>query len=264
MKLAILFWFYKEPEICLNRLELIKKHNPKLKIFGLFGGKRNEAKLYKNKLGKYLDNLYVSPYCSLKPKWKWLNGDLMILDWYQRRGQSLKDWDSVVITQWDALVLGNINKQFPGIKRDEVFISGSRVLDKNIEKRWHWTKPGGKERKNYLDFSRYILEKYNYKKKLLCSLFILQVFPRRFFDKWLSIENKEIGMLEYKLPTYTKIFGFPLYKKNLGVWWFNNKAYEGRTPLNAREIEIKKDFIEAELNRKNGYRIFHPYFKVWK
>ena len=38
MKLAIVFWFYKEPDICRERLEFIKNKNPGLKIFGLYGG----------------------------------------------------------------------------------------------------------------------------------------------------------------------------------------------------------------------------------
>jgi len=35
MKLAILFWFYKEPEICQNRLELLRQNNPTISIYGL-------------------------------------------------------------------------------------------------------------------------------------------------------------------------------------------------------------------------------------
>jgi len=30
MKLAILFWFYKEQEICENRLKLLRKYNPEI------------------------------------------------------------------------------------------------------------------------------------------------------------------------------------------------------------------------------------------
>jgi len=263
MKLAVLFWFYKEPKICLNHLELIKKYNPNIKIFGLYGGGRAEAKIYKNKLGRYLDEFYISSYCSKKSRWKWINGDLMILDWYKNQGRKLKKWDSVIVVQWDALVLGNIKKQLPGLRKDEIFVSGTRVLDKNIEKRWSWTRPRGKHRKDYLDFSKHILDEHGYKNKLLCSLFIVQIFSRRFFDKWLLLKNKKIGMLEYKIPTYARIFNIPIYKKNLGARWFNKKAYKGQTPLNARGIEIDDKFIRSELEKNNGYRIFHPYFKDW-
>ncbi len=263
MKLAILFWFYKDPEICLNRLKLIKKHNPNVKIFGLYGGDKAKAGSFKNKLKSYLDDFHVSSLCSKPRKYKWIHGDLMILDWYKERGQNLKNWDGVAIVQWDALILGNIKKQFPRMKKGELFISGTRILDEYIEKKWDWTKKGKKHRKNYLEFKKYIKEKYSYRNRLLCSLFIFQIFPRIFFDKWLTVEDREIGMLEYKIPTYAKIFKIPIYKRDIGVWWFNKRANKGETPLNAREIEIKESFIKSELDKKDGFRIFHPYFKKY-
>jgi len=262
MKLAILFWFYKEPEICLNRLDLIKKHNPQAKIFGLYGGKKSEASNYQKKLGKYLDDFYLSPLHSKPSNWKWINGDLMIIEWYRDRGKKLKNWDSVIVIQWDALVLGNIKTQFPELKKDQIFISGTRVLDSYIESRWHWTKT--KERKNYLAFKKYIADNYNYTKKPLCSLFILQIFPRKFFDQWLTVKNKLIGMLEYKIPTYALIFKIPFYKKDLGVAWFAKNKNTQNTPLNAIPTEIEDNYIKKQLTKKKGFRIFHPYLKSWK
>ena len=263
MKLAVLFWFYKEVDICKNRIKLIKKYNPKIKIFGLYGGDKKKAKYFNGKLKNYLDDFYISAHCNKHGDWKWINGDLMILDWYNNQGRELKNWDSVVIVQWDALVLGNIKKQFSGIKKGEIFISGIRILDKYIEEKWSWTKLKSDERKNYLNFQKYVMEKYGYKNKLLCSLFILQIFSRDFFNCWLTVEDKEIGMLEYKIPTYAKIFNIPIYRKDLGVWWFNKNAKRGETPLNARGVEVKEKLINSELNKKNGFRIFHPYFKIW-
>ncbi len=263
MKLAILFWFYKEPEICLNHLKLLKKHNPNSKIFGLYGGAKEDAGKYKKKLNDYLDDFHVSKLCDKPRDYKWIHGDLMLLDWYQDRGISLTDWDSVAVVQWDALILGDIKKQLPGIKKGEIFISGTRILNNYIEEKWNWTKKGSKERINYLNFQKHIKNEYNYKNKLLCSLFIFQVFSKNFFDKWLTVEDKELGMLEYKIPTYAKIFNIPMYKKDLGVWWFNKKTRRGETPLNAAEKEIPENFIQTELDKKDGFRIFHPYFKEW-
>jgi hypothetical protein len=188
----------------------------------------------------------------------------MILDWYQSRGKNLKNWDSVAVSQWDALVLGDIKKQLSGLKRGEIFISGTRMLDTYIEERWYWTKTGSKERENYQNFRKYVEKKYGYVKKLLCSLFIFQVFPREFFEKWMAVEDREIGMLEYKIPTYARIFDVPIYKRDLGIWWFNKKGSRSKKPLNAREEEISKEFIDRELKKKDGFRIFHPYFKEWE
>ena len=74
---------------------------------------------------------------------------------------------------------------------------------------------------------------------------------------------KEMGMLEYSVPTHAGILQQTMYQRNLGVWLFDSRAYEGMTPLNAKGIEVKKSYIESELNKKRGFRIFHPYNKTW-
>src|SRR3989338_3624133 len=113
MKLSVLFWFYKEPEVCENRLQILKKHNPDLKIFGLYGGKISKAGEYQDKLGKYLDDFYIFT-ANTDENWKWINGDLMILDWYEKKGRNL-EWDSVTVVQWDMLVLDSLKNIFFGI-----------------------------------------------------------------------------------------------------------------------------------------------------
>ena len=257
MNLAILFWFYKEPEICENRLQLLKKYNQNLKIYGLFGGEISESGTYREKLGKYLDDFYAFDL-NKNSDWKWINGDLMILDWYDKRGKNLL-WDSVVVIQWDMLVFDSLENQFSGIKEGEIYLSGLRNLDKEIEATWDWTTPNGKERQNYLNFLEYTKNNYGYTDKPLCSLFIIQVFPRTFFDKYLTVKEKEVGMLEYKTPIYAKIFGIPFYEKDLGTRWNG-----GPKPLNAIPEEITENYIREEFDKKDGWRIFHPYYKIWK
>ena len=257
--MAIIFWFYKEPEICINRLELIKKHNPDMKIFGVFGGNQEDEEIYMDKLGKYLDDFYT--HTSMNSEWKWIHGDLMLLDWYRERGNKL-DWDSVVIVQWDMLVFDSINNQFPNMKKGEMFLSGLQILDKHTEDNWEWTSPHREYRKDFEYFLKYIKERYKYNNKIIpCCLFILEIIPRIFFEKYLTVENKEVGMLEYKIPIYAEIFDVPIYKKNLGAhWWGDVKEF----PLNAEPTEISTEYISNELTKKYGWRIFHPYFKIWE
>jgi len=259
MNLAILFWFYKEPKICENRLKLIKKYNPDLKIYGLFGGKVSEAKLYQEKLKDYLDDFYAFDL-KKDSDWKWINGDLMILDWYDKRGRNL-DWDSIVTVQWDMLILDSLLNQFAGIKKDQIYLSGLREIDKEVESKWDWVEPDSKERQNYLEFLEYVKKNYGYiDRPPLCSLFILQVFPRMFLEKYLTVENREVGMLEYKIPIYAKIFNIDFFNKDIGVNWFSNK----QEPLNAISKEIPKEYIDKQLEKKDGWRIFHPYYKIWE
>lgn len=262
MKLAFVFWFYKDVEVCRNRLELLQRYNPQLEIFALYGGRKSQSKVFRRALGKYVKDFYVSKLSEKTPAWKWINGDRMILDWYLSRGNHFR-WDSVMVVQWDMLILGPIQKQFPRLKKEQIFLSGLRTLDTFIEQRWSWTKQGSRERKNYLAFQKYLQTKYGYMHKLLCSLFILQIFPRNYFQDWSREKHNTLGMLEYTLPTFARIFKTPIYRKNFGVWWFNKRTRRGETPMNARGVPIRKKFIERELRKKKGYRIFHPYFSTW-
>lgn len=259
MQLAILFWFYKELDVCKNRLELLKKHNPGVKIYGLFGGKEEEAPLYQKELSSFLDDFYTSPFTD--PDWKWLHGDLVLLDWFEKKGIDL-EWDSVAIVQWDMLVFDSLREQFKDIKKGEIFLSGLRELDEELENRWSWTNPDSEYRQDYLNFLEYVKKEYGYTKTPhpVC-LFILEVFPREFFERYLTVENKEIGFLEYNIPIYAEIFHIPFYQKEFGVRWGGDFVSH---PLNARAQEVSKEYILSYLKDPKGWRIFHPYFKMWE
>lgn len=257
-KLAILFWFYKEVDICVNRLELILKHNPGVEIHGLYGGDKESEQFFKDKLSKYLTSFYMSP--TTDANWKWIHGDLMILDWYDKFGRNF-DFDSIVIVQWDMLIFDSINHQFDSLKKDEMYLSGLRDLDPYTEEHWEWTSPKDKYRSDYLNFLEYVKKTYSYiTRPVPCCLFVLEVIPKIFFEKYLTVVDKEIGMLEYKIPVYAEIFNIKLIsRENEAHWWGNVNKY----PLNAEPVELKSEYIERELKKSEGWRIFHPFFKIW-
>ena len=256
MKNAILFRFYKEPEICLNHLELLKRFNPKMKIYGLYGWPEDQGKIFYRLLGKYLDDFYTSP--NKDSYRKRINGDLMIEERYKSRGKKLQR-DSIFIIQRDMLVFASLQYLFPDYKKDQVYISWTKILNKNIEGRRSRT--AKKERNpDYEKFKKLIKEKYGYTKKLLCSLFITVILPRKFLEKYSKLEDNITWFLEYKIPTYAKIFWLDIYKKDIGVRRYQQK---GICPQNARGEEISKEFILKELHKKKWRRMFHPYFKIW-
>jgi putative FmdB family regulatory protein len=41
--LAALFWFYKQPDVCANHLELFRRRNEGVRVYGLYGGPPGEA-----------------------------------------------------------------------------------------------------------------------------------------------------------------------------------------------------------------------------
>lgn len=262
-KLAILFWFYKDIPVCINRLKILKKYNPDVKIYGLYGGKKEDFLVFKNKLGKYLDSIYLSPFKD--PDWKWINGDLVLLDWYKNCGTKF-DFDSIVIIQWDMLFFDSVEKQFKNLKKDEMYLSGYKKLDKYTEYNWEWTRVNPKHNKgnrdNFLNFLDYVAKEHSYNRSnLKCCLFVLVVIPKIFFDNYLLVKNPEIGMLEYKIPIYADIFNIKVISRKNEAHWWEKDLY--RYPLNAEPKELRKNDIKKELEKVNGWRVFHPFFGVW-
>lgn len=269
MELAILFWFYKKVDVCEDRLKLLKKYNPNLKIYGLYGGEEKEEEIFRKRLGKYLDDFYMSKEKdSFK---KWIEGEMVLVEWYKNRGKNLK-WDSVVMAQWDLLSFKSFKKIFEGIKKDEIYLPNYGVVDPDFEERWSWTskkkdderpkgnpnKPYG--RKMYLEFKEHVNKNYKFNEYLPVSIFMIAVLPRIFFKRFSGLKNKKLGFLEYKLPTYAKIFGIKRFGRELD----EISKCQNDFPMNAEEKEILKQDIELELSKPKGFRIFHPYFKKYK
>lgn len=259
LDLAILYWFYQDPEVTRNHLELIRRYNPNAKIYGLFGGKLVDAKSYEETLGGLLDDFWVYPGTyGADSNTKWMYGNLLLVDWYDKRGRNLK-WDSIAILQWDMLLFADIRDIVPGLKKDQVFFSGYRELNDVTENRWYWTKPGGEDRKDYLAFKRYVAKKYGYTSRPKSCLYILEVLTSNFFDMYLELDDKKIGMLEYKDPTLAFIWGISIYQHDVGVYWIDKGQSLEESPMNASAIKIKPSFIENELVKPDGWRLFHPY-----
>jgi hypothetical protein len=247
--LAILFWFYKEPAVCENRLELLARHNGDLPTYGLYGGDPGAADEYRTRLLPRLGDLYAAP--AADEQWKWLNGDLMLLDWYQQRGRALA-WEQVAIVQWDLLVLGPLRAQFPGLQPGQMCLPDLRRLDASMEASWYWTRQNGRQYE-YVPFRRHIQAQFGHDRHPLSCHFMFAIIPRAFFERLAGVPGKEFGMVEYRCPTYAEIFGIPFYEKDFG----------GDGVMNATRREIGDDFIRDELAKPEGRRLFHPYFRSW-
>ncbi|MFI5240632.1 MAG: hypothetical protein ACHQUB_02900 [Candidatus Saccharimonadia bacterium] len=260
---GIIYWFYKELDVTKNHLELIRRSNPKAQIFGIFGGELSDAPQFQNLLAQLLDDFWVYPGTYGTDSYdKWIHGDLMLLDWYDKRGRQLS-WDSLAITQWDMLVFDEIREILPGLKPEQVFFSGLRELDAHLEKRWSWTKETSPDRADYMAYRENIETNFGYRSTLKCCLYIFEILTRTFFDHYLNIPNKKLGMLEYKNPTYAEIFGIEIYQRDIGVYWDEPGQDVSKYPLNAVPIGIAKEYIELELQQADGWRIFHPVEYIW-
>jgi hypothetical protein len=260
MKLAILFWFYKEPGICENRLILLRRYNPDTPIYGLYGGDLESAELYRSRLGRYLDDFYV--FSQQKDSyWKWYYGDLMITTWFTERGQALP-WDTIVIAQWDMLLFGSVNQLFQYLGPNEILLSGVRPV-KEVEQDWWWTSPeiNPKQQKIYLNFVEHVRAKYDLRAEILCCLFLVVGLPKNFLEKYSEIEPQEVGFLEYKIPTYAQIFGVPFCKHPYNYCWSDYADYKYTLSPWPFQIGLSPLVILKNLLNPSGDRIFHPYLR---
>jgi hypothetical protein len=279
MKLAILFWFYKEPEICQNRLQILRQYNPNTPIYGVYGGELATVDCYQAQLAPYLDDFYTFP----EPKdtdWKWLQGDLILTQWYRERGKHLA-FDTVVVVQWDMLIFGAIEQLFSMLEPDQILLSGLRPIAE-IENDWHWVTPKLPDlRQKYLKFIEHVVQVYDYQQQPLACIFIVACLPRIFLERYATIEQPELGFIEYRIPIYAQIFGISICEHHpFEVWWkdvdptyrakdltqrvinrFNLKfnPHSLHNTSDPRYSNISLMPIFKHLNMRNGDRIFHPH-----
>src|SRR5688572_15369697 len=55
-RVGVLFWFYRDLPVCRNRAEMLRRDNPELAIFGLYGGDVRDAARFRDALEPFLDD----------------------------------------------------------------------------------------------------------------------------------------------------------------------------------------------------------------
>jgi len=258
-KLAALFFFHKDPEVCINRLQLLRRYDPDLPIFGLYGGPLAEVDRFRP-LERYLDDFYAFPG-DRPPIWKWKHGDLVISQWHRDRGSQLA-WDTIVIAQWDMLFFGPMERLFEMVAPDELLLSGLRPVTE-VESSWRWT-CGGPERAEYLAFVHSV-ERAGHAVTPLCCQFVVACLPRSFLDRYAEIPDSDLGFSEYRLPTYASLFGhrFQLHHP-YEIWWPEFPAPPvWRRTLTTSAVPIRSSVVTLNLLSPWGARVFHPFATVY-
>lgn len=260
-KLAILFWFYKELDLCIERINLLRRLNPSVLIYGLFGGSRNDEPRVLAEIRPLLDDLHVFDE-QRDPHWKWLNGDLMIAHWMRERGRALS-WDTVVLVQWDMLMLEPVDVLFHDLELGEALFSGHRPMDE-VSEWWGWAGRRDPEKAAMLArFEETLRRNWGYQGQLWCCLFIVVCLPRSFLSRY-AAEAPDVGFLEYKTPTLCHAWGTPVREApRFQPWWAADPATRDAPPavraLNAVGQAVSPAFVSEQLADPGGLRVFHPF-----
>lgn len=256
MKRIILFRYHKKPLICRNRLLQLKKLNPTVKIFGLYGGEEINFPKYKKALEPFLEHNYC-----LKNKtkdWRWRNGDLGIRLWYKAVGNKI-NFEMLHFIEWDLLLVDSLDKIYKKIPKNCVGLTALTPL-KNVESRWNWT---SKEpmKSEWLKLLKYVKKRFKYSKQPYASLGPGSCLPKKFLDKYSSINVPELCHDELRLPLFGQIFDFKLIDTGFHKKWFDEEQNKKFTCGGGYKIILKT--VKEELKKKNGARAFHPYRKKY-
>ena len=255
MKNIILFKFHKDPLVCKNKLDILRKYNPGLEIFGLYGGEVKKLDEMKKMLGSYLKDIYSIQ--DKTPEWKWKNGDLSVAEWYKKVGKNV-EFDSLFVIEWDLLILEPLEKTYEHVSENSVALTGLRPL-KGLEGKWDWIteEPQAGEWRRLLAF---VEDKYDYDKEPLASLGPGSLFPREFLERYSSENIPELAHEELRLPLFAQVFGFSVVDTKFYKKWFDD---EEQRYFNCLEKEIDEKLIVSEIKKSNGRRVFHPFTKVF-
>jgi hypothetical protein len=270
---AVLFWFYRDFEVCRERLRRLRGFDPGARVFALYGGPVGEAGAARAAVGEFVDDFYCYPFAR-SSGWKWRHGDQLIADWYAQRGRHLV-WETVFIMQWDMLVMAPLGELFTGLKEGKVLLSGFRPL-REVEAWWPWAGvrpcPGAEAavravRDDMRAFRELLAGRFGYARELFACLFVVACLPRAFLERYVAAGHPLAGFLEYKLPTLARVFGVPVCMNHGFAPWWNDApgaagvAHRDRVLRAVRE-EVPLDVIQSELRRADGRRVFHPWFGV--
>lgn len=259
----LLFWFYKEFDVCLDRVRRLRQLHPGASIYGLYGGTPDEEGLFREKIGPLLDDFYSSP--DLPESYKWIHGEALLLDWYRNRGQMLP-WTSLIIAQWDLLPFLDLRVIFSEVAQDAMYLPGLRKLSPAVESQWCWTSTDEPHcRGEYLKFREHLSSLGASTEDLLACLFPVGVIPRIFFHRFDLQPWPELGFLEYKLPTLAALYGIPLANLDIGIsWGLDGEPSPLLGPVHTKKTPISSAFIRHQLRDPEGWRLFHPYYKAWR
>ena len=253
MKRIVLFRFHKSIQVCRNRIELIRKNNPGIAIYGLYGGSESYFPKVKQELGREFAHLYCIKGRSRR--WKWLHGDLAVRLWYHQYGRRV-DFDMLHLIEWDLIFHDSLAEIYRFIPVDGVGLTCLVPL-KQIEARWKWTKnlKWLAEWQKLLTLAR---REYLYEGVPHACYGPGACLPKNFLDRYCRESIPEWCHDEVRYPLFAQNFGFKLYDTEFTKCWFS----ESREQFFVSGRLIKSEVIEEELRKPYGKRAFHPYQRI--
>lgn len=241
---AVLFVYHELPATCLSRLRVLRHVNPGVPLYGIYGGTPENEEQFGEVRGLLDDSWSASGLGS--PRWRWLNLDKVIGEWFLARGRDLA-WSWLFEHQMDLLCVRPIREILAGLEDDQLLIvDPPRTHTELLWSQWPWVCMGLQD---LGQFMRAIEERTGGAVELFGESIAYCAVPRRFVEEYQAYLGDLPGLMEYRMPTCARLLGFR---------FANGRPRERDTGhLTFSKQPLPTEEIVAQLARPDGARVFH-------
>lgn len=258
MRLAILFRFHKDLDVCLDRLHLIRHLNPGVPIWGLYGGPRANAAAVQQRIEPLLDHFAAIE--SDDVGWKWLHQDLAVRDWFVKHGHRLA-FDYLCDYEYDLLLATPFARLVPSTP-NVVALTGLAKLS-DVRSTWYWTSVDP-HRRHFEQYVAHLAHRYGIAQPTYVSQGPFPFLPRAFLERLVDVEYPSCVIRklpsEITYPAVAEAVGFDVIDTGFHPAWTSSIPGVPACCLFHCETAPLVTFtqIEAELCKHQGRRAFHP------
>ena len=237
----IIFRFHKNIEQCKHNLVLLKKLNPSTPIYGIGEYIDGIDELY----DAGLEELYV--ISNKEERWKWLNGDLVIADWFRNVGKTVS-FNKAYLVEWDMLFTKPMGEIYPQINDDSISLTGAIQLTDAKQYEWDWVTGKTSDLVEYL--KQYAEETCGPINSPHACLFPGACFTKSFLDDYSSVHDiPEVGNDELRIGIFSDALGYDVIDNEF-YEWSNNHVYR---PFNCINSPVNRQTIN-----ESNQSVFHP------
>ena len=133
--MMVLFQFHDQFELCVPRIQLLRRCNPSAPIFGLFGGDSTQVGRARALETAGLEHVDHDP--SHPAAWNKRHTDLAVAAWYRRVGHAVP-FDRLYVVQWDLVLFAPLTQLYAHVPAAAVALTGVVPLAQ-IADHWDWT-----------------------------------------------------------------------------------------------------------------------------
>ncbi|MDR0536296.1 MAG: hypothetical protein LBG65_08145 [Puniceicoccales bacterium] len=243
----LLFRFHSHFPLCRERLRILRHFNPRLSIYALYGGSPQEAEKARQATREFVLGFWdFSRFGDARRKW--LRGDLMIREWYEKFGNAL-NFSFLISHEWDILTAAPLGRIYPEFVSPKTYVSPLQRFSREEEQLWFWTR-NGKWRET--PFMKHLSANHGMERPRHVTRGPGMVFSREFLEAQRIFPALDGMHDEFVVPALAEALGIPLEDSG----FFGNPRNAGLRLWNTCGVELGD--IQRELCTPGGMRIFHP------